>query len=227
MTKTTLIALTAALSVGLSRAGAAQVRGIPVYNDGVATGITIAGEFGVPNKASGGGIAYGGSARLGLGPVGVTAMAVRSDPSGTGGNSVGVGATANLKLLGGPLIPLSVTLQGGAGYARNHTLALPGGGTSADPVTQWRFPVGVGIAMSIPNPALAIKPWIAPRVDIVRASAGGATATDTEFAISGGIDFNLLSGLGVHTAYDWSRHDGITFGTFGVGLHFGIRVPGL
>lgn len=227
MKKMMLIALSGALSLGISRAGAAQVRGIPVYNDGVSTGITLAGEFGVPNKASGGGIAYGGSARLGLGPVGVTAMVVRSDPSGEGGNSVGVGATANLKLLGGPLIPLSVTLQGGAGYARNHQLALPGGSASTDPVTSWRFPIGLGIAMSLPNPVLAIKPWIAPRVDIARASANGATATDAHFAISGGIDFNLLSGLGLHTAYDLSRQNGITFGTFGVGLHYGIRVPGL
>ena len=60
-----------------------------------------------------------------------------------------------LKLLGGPLIPLSVTLQGGAGYARNHVIALPSGGSSSDPITEWRFPVGLGIAMTLPNPVLA------------------------------------------------------------------------
>ena len=106
-------------------------------------------------------------------------------------------------------------------------IALPGGGSSADPVTEWRFPVGLGIAMTLPNPVLAIKPWLAPRVDIVRAGQSGAWATSTAFAISGGIEFNLLSGLGLHTGYDWSRRDGITYGTFGVGLHYALRVPGL
>ncbi len=225
--KHTTTALLLAMTALIPVAATAQVRGIPVYNSGVSTGLALAGEFGVPNHVSGGGIAYGASARLGFGPLGVTAMGIRSDPSGAGGNSVGVGATANLKLVGGPLIPLSVTLQGGAGYARNHVIALPGGGSSADPVTEWRFPVGLGIAMTLPNPVLAIKPWIAPRVDIVRAGQSGASATTTAFAISGGIEFNLLSGLGLHTGYDWSRRDGITYGTFGVGLHYALRVPGL
>ena len=182
MTHTTT-ALLLAMTALLAPEARAQVRGIPVYNSGVSTGLALAGEFGVPNHASGGGIAYGASARVGFGPLGVTATGIRLDPSGTGGNSVGVGATANLKILGGPLIPLSVTLQGGAGYARNHVIALPSGGSSTDPVTEWRFPVGVGIAMTLPNPVLAIKPWIAPRVDIVRSGPTGAMATSTGFAI--------------------------------------------
>ena len=129
------------------------------------------------------------------------------------------------KLLGGPLIPLSVTLQGGAGYSRNAFIAQPSGATSH--VTNLRVPIGVGIAMSLPNPVLAIKPWLAPRIDIVRSTVEGTTATSTAFAISGGIEFNLLSGLGLHTGYDWSRRDGVTYGTFGVGVHYAIRVPGL
>jgi opacity protein-like surface antigen len=94
-------------------------------------------------------------------------------------------------------------------------------------VTNLRVPIGVGIAMSLPNPVLAIKPWLAPRVDIVRSTVEGTTATSTAFAISGGIEFNLLSGLGLHTGYDWSRRDGVTYGTFGVGVHYAIRMPGL
>jgi opacity protein-like surface antigen len=227
MTNTSTALLIATMAALAPVSAGAQVRGIPVYNSGVPSGLALAGEFGAPNHASGGGIAYGASVRLGFGPLGVTAMGIRSDPSGTGGNSVGVGATGNLKLIGGPLIPLSVTLQGGAGYARNHVIALPGGGASADPITEWRFPVGVGIAMTLPNPVLAIKPWIAPRVDIVHAGPSGASATSTAFAISGGIEFNLLSGLGLHTGYDWSKRDGITYGTFGVGLHYALRIAGL
>lgn len=215
----TALLVTAAGSLG------AQVRGIPVYNSGVAGGLALGAELGVPNNAAGGGIAYGASARMGLGIFGMTAMAIRSDPSGEGGNSVGVGATIDYKLLGGPLIPLSVTLQGGVGYSRNAFIAQPSGSTSH--VTNLRVPIGVGIAMSLPNPVLAIKPWLAPRIDIVRSSVGGTAATSTAFAISGGIEFNLLSGLGLHTGYDWSRRDGVTYGTFGVGVHYALRVPGL
>ena len=225
MPQMTTLAFTALLVTGAAGGLGAQVRGIPVYNSGVAGGLALAGEFGVPNNAAGGGIAYGASARMGLGIFGMTAMAIRSDPSGEGGNSVGVGPTVDYKLLGGPLIPLSVTLQGGAGYSRNAFIAQPSGATSH--VTNLRVPIGVGIAMSLPNPVLAIKPWLAPRIDIVRSTVEGTTATSTAFAISGGIEFNLLSGLGLHTGYDWSRRDGVTYGTFGVGVHYAIRVPGL
>ena len=221
----TMLALSALLVTTVAGSLGAQVRGIPVYNSGVAGGLALAAEFGVPNNASGGGIAYGASARMGLGIIGVSAMAIRSDPSGAGGSSVGVGATLDYKLFGGPLIPLSVTLQGGAGYSRNAFIAQPSGSTSH--VTNLRIPIGVGIAMSLPNPVLAIKPWIAPRVDIVRSSVEGTSATSTAFAISGGVEFNLLSGLGLHTGYDWSRRDGVTYGTCGVGVHYALRVPGL
>jgi opacity protein-like surface antigen len=225
MRQMTTLVFTAMLVTGATAGLRAQAPGIPVYNSGVAGGLALAAELGVPNGAAGGGIAYGASARLGAGPFGVTAMGIRSDPSGDADNTLGVGATINYKVLGGPLIPLSVTLQGGAGYSRNTFIAVPSGATSH--ITHLRFPIGLGIAMSLPNPVLAIKPWLAPRIDIVRVSGDGTSATSTAFAISGGIEFNLLSGLGLHTGYDWSRRDGITFGTFGVGLHYAMRVPGL
>ncbi len=204
---------------------AAQVRGIPVYNSGVATGVAIGAEIGIPNNSSGGGTAFGGSARVGFGRIGVTAMAAESNPGGTGANFLSVGTSLNLKLLGGPLIPPSVTLQGGAGYSKNTLVAEPIGTTGSR--TELRFPIGLGIALSLPNPVLAIKPWLAPRIDVIHVSAQGASTTANAFAISGGIEFNLLSGLGLHTGYDWSRRDGITYGTFGAGLHYGFRASGL
>ncbi len=39
-------------------------------------------------------------------------------------------------------------------------------------------PIGLGIALRIPNPALAIKPWIAPRLDVVRVSVGSSSNTE-------------------------------------------------
>ena len=75
---------------------------------------------------------------------------------------------------------------------------------------------------------LAIQPWLAPRVDIVRASAGGASDTETNFCLSGGLDLNLRNGFGIQAAYDRVfLSDGADPATFGLGAHYTFRVPGL
>lgn len=220
-----------ALGLGIAALGAlavppaaAQVRGIPVYNNGVPRGIGIYGDVGLPNDDAGGGTAYAVTGRAGFGLFGVTAMLSSYDPAGPADADLSVGATANYRVFGGPLVPLAVTLQGGVGYAKPETGLLP----NDDEVTQWRFPVGVGFALTIPNPALAIQPWLAPRVDIVRTSPdAGDAETDTNFGLSGGVELNLLNGLGVHAAYDAVFVDGGTPGVFGIGAHYNFRVPGL
>lgn len=202
---------------------AAQVSGIPVYNNGVARGIGLYGDVGLPNDEAGGGTAYAVTGRAGFGLFGVTAMLSSYNPDGPAGSDVSVGATANYRVFGGPLVPLAVTLQAGAGYAKPESGVLPD-----DDVTRWRFPVGVGFALTIPNPALAIQPWLAPRLDIVRTSGDGVDAsTDTEFGLSGGVELNLLNGLGVHAAYDAIFAEGGTPGVFAIGAHYNFRVPGL
>jgi hypothetical protein len=65
-------------------------------------------------------------------------------------------------------------------------------------------------------------------VDIVRASAGGASTTDTNFGLSGGLEFNLLNGFGIQAAYDRVfAKDVADPATFGLGAHYTFRVPGL
>jgi hypothetical protein len=200
----------------------AQVRGIPVYNSGIATGIGIYGDVGFPNEDAGKGTALALSGRGGFGPFGATAILSMFNPDAPGDSKLSVGATLNYKVFGGPLIPLSVTLQGGIGYSKPDIGLLP----DLD-LSELRFPVGLGFALTIPNPALAIKPWIAPRLDIVRVSGGGTSDTDTNFGIGGGLELNLLSGLGVHAAYDRVFGDGRDPSVFGFGAHYTFRVPGL
>ena len=201
----------------------AQVRGIPVYNAGVPRGVGIYGDVGFPNNEAGGGTAYAVTGRAGFGPFGATAMLSTYNPDGPADSDLSVGATLNYRVFGGPLVPLAVTLQGGIGYAKPDNGALP------DPdVTELRFPVGVGLALTIPNPVLAIKPWLAPRLDLVRSSAPGVDAeTNSEFALSGGIELNTLSGFGLHAAYDAIFDEAGTPGVFGIGAHYTFRVPGL
>lgn len=208
-----------ALALGV-RSAPAQVRGIPVYNSGIATGIALYGDVGFPDAESGKGTALAASGRVGFGPLGITAMLSTFNPDGAGGSKLSVGGTLNYKVFGGPLIPLSVTLQGGIGYSRPEDGFLP-------EVNELRFPVGVGFALTIPNPALAIKPWIAPRIDIVRRSGAGDDGTETNFGLGGGLELNLLSGLGVHAAYDRVFIDGADASTFGLGAHYSFGIPGL
>jgi hypothetical protein len=227
--------LAAASSLGLIfgvSIAQAQVPGIPVYNSGIATGIAIYGDVGFPNAAAGKGTALAISGRGGFGPLGATAMLGTFNPEGAGDSELSVGGTLNYKIFGGPLIPLSVTLQGGIGYSKPEDGFVPG-----QDVNQLRFPVGVGFALTIPNPALAIKPWIAPRIDIVRMSGsetntpGGVitarSATETNFGLGGGLELNLLSGLGLHAAYDRVFIDGADTSVFGLGAHYSFGIPGL
>jgi len=200
----------------------AQVRGIPVYNNGVPRGIAVYGDVGFSNEAAGKGTALAVTGRAGFGPLGATAILSTFNPDGPPGSDVSVGATLNYKLFGGPLVPLSVTLQGGIGYAKPDKGILPG-----NDVTELRFPVGVGFGLTIPNPALAIRPWIAPRLDIVRASASGTSNTETHFGLGGGLELNLLNGFGMHAAYDRVFTDLGDPGVFAVGAHYAFRVPGL
>jgi hypothetical protein len=214
-----------ALILGLaSRApeAVAQVRGIPVYNGGVPTGIAIYGDVGFSDENAGKGTALAVSGRAGFGPLGATAILSTFNPDGPAGSDVSVGATLNYKLFGGPLVPLSVTLQGGIGYSKPDTGLLPGNNA-----TELHFPIGLGFGLTIPNPVLAIRPWIAPRVDIVHASVSGTSDSKTNFGISAGLELNLLNGFGAQAAYDRVFLDGGDPGVFGLGAHFAFRVPGL
>ncbi len=212
-TASLLVALLGLVSV--SRL-AAQVTGLAVHQGGVAGGLTIGGEVGFPDQDYGEGTAYGGRASLGIGPLGISAVVSRWDPDQPGaGAETGLGGYLGLKVFGGPLIPLSASLQGGVEYVDRAGTIL-------------HFPVGLGLALKIPNPALAIKPWVAPRLDVVRVEAGGTTDTETHFGLSGGVDLSLLGGFGFGASYDRVfAGDGDHPSVLSVGAHYTIKIPGL
>ena len=88
------------------------------------------------------------------------------------------------------------------------------------------MPVGVGVMLTIPTPGMAIKPWVAPRYDYSRVSAGGSSTSATEFGLGLGLDLAFLNGLGVRAAYDAVFADGTTLSTIGVGVTYALRKPG-
>ncbi len=182
--------------IGVPSFASAQVAGLPVRNAGVGTGIGIAADVGFPNGDYGKGTAFGGTGFVGLGPLGVTASVSRWNPGGDGDAVTSLGGTLNLKVFGGPLIPLSLTLQGGIGRTRTSDIE----GAS---ITTMHFPIGLGVGVTIPNPAFSIKPWAAPRIDVVHQSGEGLLGgTRAKFGISGGVDVGFLSGISIRAMYD-------------------------
>ncbi|HEY4321021.1 MAG TPA: hypothetical protein VGM77_07555 [Gemmatimonadales bacterium] len=193
--------------VSFVAAGAsAQVLGIPVVNNGAPSGINVGADVGFANDDyAGGGTAEGARASVGLGFFGVGAAVSHFSPkNGDGLWSEGVNAT--LRLLGGPLVPFRVTLQAGA--AR----------WSIGNDDRTHVPISLGFSGTIPNPAFAIKPWIAPRIDILHGTAG--EGTDTRFGISGGIDLSFLNGMTVRAAYDRRNASDNHPSIFSLGLGF-------
>jgi hypothetical protein len=227
MTRSTrLLALLCCAAAGHPGGLLAQVAGLPVRNAGVGTGIGIAVDAGFPSAEAGKGVALGATGAIGFGPLGITATVASWDPRGAAERINSIGATGNLKLFGGPLIPVSVTLQAGAARFTEDATTIEG---DAFTTRTWHFPVGVGLALTIPNPVFSIKPWVAPRLDLTRVtgSDGGTatevTRTEEDFGISGGVDLGFLNGLTVRAMYDRvSRGGGGHVSTLSVGL--GLRV---
>lgn len=194
----------------------AQVLGLPVVNNGVASGLSIAADVGFANfdgfttvQASTA-TTIGASASVGLGLVGLTGTLAHSLPDlGEGVWSPGISGT--LRLLGGPLIPLRVVLL--AGVAR----------WQVDSVDFTHVPVSLGFAATIPLPGFAIKPWIAPRLDILSKSPDShSTTTENRFALSGGIEVQLLLGLSLRASYDQSYSKSGDPSVFSLGAGFSL-----
>jgi hypothetical protein len=206
-----ITALAAIPLAALATAGEAQLAGIPVYfNPRGGTGVGVAANLGFPDNNAGGGTAYGVSGSLGVGPLTISAMGGAWKGTGFGSAQTSFGADVAYRLFGGGILPVAVAVQAGFGTVKN-PLPLVGG-------TYNTIPVGVGI--SFDPPLFPLKPWIAPRVDFV--SGGGSTTS--KFRVSGGVNFNVLLGLGVHAAVDYTPSSPSAT-ILGVGAHFNVHVP--
>src|SRR5688572_8174277 len=94
-----LVVVTSLLAAPLG----AQVPGLPVFNHGVGSGISVNGDIGFPNDENfdADGTVYGVTGALAVGPVGLTATMASGSPD-DGESHGSFGATANFKLFGGP-----------------------------------------------------------------------------------------------------------------------------
>jgi opacity protein-like surface antigen len=132
---------------------------------------------------------------------------------------VSLGGTANLHLIGGPLSPLGVSLQAGvAGWS------VEDGG---EDVSVLHVPVGVGVGLVIPSPAVSLRPWIAPRLDLLKTDRLPGDDWQSNFGLSAGLDLAFVGGLGLRAAYDYVSVDGATPSSFSLGVNYAFNVAGL
>ena len=220
MRRTLAVAFAAASLVAVP--ARAQVLGLPVYGAGVGSGISLNADYGFLTVDPGASKAktIGLTGGVALGPLGVTATYASTNPDGAGDNQSSLGATANMKVFGGPLIPVSVNAQVGVGYWKVKDGFAPG--------VDQKFvnvPVSLGIALNIPTPGVSIKPWIAPRMQYTR-STGGADDSQTKFGISAGVNLGLIGGINGRIAYDQiSMDNNVKNKVFSVGLGWNFNVP--
>jgi hypothetical protein len=218
MTRIARITVAAAVSLAaLATVAQAQLAGIPVYyHPRGGTGVGVAADLGFPDNNSGSGTAYGVSGSFGTGPVTLTAMVgawkATSSAYSWPSAQTSFGGNISYRLVGGGLLPVAIAVQAGYGMIKSPSLPL------VPSTTMTTIPVGVGI--SIDPPLFPLKPWIAPRMDFI---SGGGSST-SKFRISGGVNFNLLLGLGVHAAVDYTPSNPSSM-ILGVGAHFDFHVP--
>lgn len=195
----------AALLLALSAGPAmAQTPGLPVYGGGFSPTIEVEGLVGFPEgeTPSGKGTTFGARGTLAFGRFGVSATVASFNPSNPGSAQVAYGAMLGLKVIGTPLSPFALYLQGGAGGIDNQV---------ADS-SQVQIPVGLAATLVIPTPIISIKPWVAPRLHVVSTSVAGGTTSASEFAIGAGVDLTLLGGISFRAAYDRIKDQDGTLG---------------
>ncbi len=183
---------------------AAQVQGLPVVNNGVPVGINLAADIGFANADAGKGTTLGGSAAIGLGFVGLGGAIARTSPE-NGGDMWSQAVSASLNILGGPLVPIRVTVMGGMGW------------WEVAGIKTTRYPVSLGLSATIPIPALSIKPWLAPRVERIETTGLDA---ENHFGLAGGIELAMLNGLSIRASYDRLFVDNFKPGILSLGVGF-------
>jgi hypothetical protein len=219
-----------ALALGLSiQPASAQMHGFINYPAIGGVGLKISGDYGRGlNDESSKSNYFGGRAELGVPFFNVWA-GIGSFKAGdefvVGENSseISYGGGAALNLLKGPLVPVRVSLQAGAGY-----LSEEGG-------SQLTVPFGLAAAINVPTPGVGIVPWAYAFAEYHSISPDvGSSVNKIGFGISGGLEVNLPMGLGFYAALDWSTVDygdgpdtGITPLFLAAGATYKISVPSL
>ena len=194
----------------------AQWAGMPVWNNPKGgTGVTIDGDLAFPNSNGGKGTAFGARATLGLANISLTAGVSSWKPDGFSSSTTSVGGTAQLKVIGGSLIPVALNIQLGAG-----TSSEANSGLLTQPKTT-SLVAGAGLSVNVPTPGLSIEPYLSLGERWNKPS-GASTESNFGWVLGANVSFGML---GLHLAYDSQKLGSATRGIFGVGAHFALKAP--
>ena len=193
---------------------AGQALGMPNWsNPKSGTGITISGDFAKPNEDLGKGTAYGLRGSFGFGAITLSAQYASWKPSGASDAYPSVGGQAAFRVIGGSLMPLSLSLQldGSRVGAANGDSALT------------RVGLGGGVSVNVPTPGLSIEPYLAVNNRWYKYSGSSSTFSNLGWTLGANVGFGMM---GLHLAYDSESLDGGgTGGIWGLGVHFAIKAP--
>jgi hypothetical protein len=230
----------AALTLGLALVAGpvvAQMNSIPVYhNPKGGSGLLLAADFGKGvNDESGKNTAFAFRTGFGVGPVtfGASVGTVNPEVGTERQSEVQWMANMGLRLFGGGLMPVALSLQGGVGVVN-----IEGSGAAGGDAKIVNVPVGLGLGFNVPAPTFNFEPWIATRVQYTRNEISTFSANQVGWGISAGMNFSFLMGLGIHIAGDWETNplEALTTGVdipkttpfvLGIGLNYRISIPGL
>lgn len=199
----------AGLATLLAAPAAAQFIGMPVWNSPKGgTGITVSGDYGLPDDADGGGSAFGGRASIGFSKLTLYAGLASWTPDGSDDDVSSFGGGATFRIIGGSLVPVAVNLLAGAASA------------SSDTEDATSIVAGAGLSASLPIPGFSLEPY----VNLTSRWQTIDDDTDTGFGATFGA--NLTMGLfGVHLAYDTYSFDDVSRAVFGLGVHLSLKSP--
>ena len=251
--------LAAALSLALAPALTAQIPGMPLFtNPRYATGFRIHADYGKPTETDsvmGDQSVVQGGLGFVLGPVAIDANVgmLRSDASQlpscnptTGQNcdpetKATASALLQLKLMGGGLSNLSLSLFGGGSMDLSGYDALDCSGLTGLPLAycnntqashqakQLTIPVGAALGLKIPLGVASLNLWGAPRMNLtkfINCPAGNTAPCDAKmgsnFRWTVGADFPIFRILSIRAAYESGKANGVTQSVFGVGASIGI-----
>jgi hypothetical protein len=99
-------------------------------------------------------------------------------------------------------------VQGGAGWMGDSDLNL------------FRFPVGLSIKQTFEAGSTEWTPWLMPRANIMYASGGSDSATETDLGASAGVYLTTASGFGLHAAFDALFVENANVYQLGLGAHY-------
>jgi hypothetical protein len=179
------------------------------------TGLTLDADYGRGiNAASGKNNYFGGRAVLGLPMVAITVGAGSAKPSG-GTSVTSFGGDVAVTVVKGPMVPVSVSLQGGAAYS------------SVSGIKTLHAPIGAALAFDVKSPGASVEPWVAARADYVHVSGGLLSTSTTNVGGSAGLNVGLPTGLGFHVALDYLNVSGGSPFMAGAGVHYKFTIPGI